>query len=70
MKLQGKSAIVTGGGRDIGRACAVKLACEGAFVAVNFYASSAGAEETVAEIVANGGKAFAVQGDLKGAKTN
>ncbi len=64
MKLQGKSAIVTGGGRDIGRACAVKLASEGANVAINYFSSSAGADKTVAEIVKNGGKAFAVQGDL------
>ncbi|MCJ7872880.1 3-oxoacyl-ACP reductase family protein [Marinovum sp. 2_MG-2023] len=64
MKLQGKTAIVTGGGRDIGRACAVRLAQEGANVAINYFASSAGAEETVAEITAAGGKAIAVQGDL------
>jgi 3-oxoacyl-[acyl-carrier protein] reductase len=64
MKLAGKTAIVTGGGRDIGRACAVKLASEGANVAINYFASSAGAEETVAAIRASGGKAIAVQGDL------
>ncbi|TKA97394.1 glucose 1-dehydrogenase [Cereibacter changlensis] len=64
MKLAGKTAIITGGGRDIGRACAVKLASEGANVAVNYFASSAGADETVAEITAVGGKAIAVQGDL------
>ncbi|WP_171206968.1 SDR family NAD(P)-dependent oxidoreductase [Ruegeria sp. HKCCA0235A] len=64
MRLQGKTAIVTGGGRDIGRACAVKLASEGANVAVNYFASSAGAEETVAEIKKIGGQAFAMQGDL------
>ncbi|MBT0957562.1 3-oxoacyl-ACP reductase FabG [Alphaproteobacteria bacterium KMM 3653] len=64
MKLQGKTAIVTGGGRDIGRACAVMLAREGANVAVNYFASSKGADETVAEIKAAGGNAFALQGDL------
>lgn len=64
MRLQGKTAIVTGGGRDIGRACAVKLASEGVKVAVNYFASSAGAEETVAEIKKIGGQAFAMQGDL------
>ena len=48
MKLQGKTAIVTGGGRDIGSAVAKKLASEGANVAINYFASSAGAEATVA----------------------
>ena len=56
--------IVTGGGRDIGRACAARLASEGANVAINYFASSAGAEETVAEIEKNGGKAIAIQGEL------
>lgn len=64
MKLAGKTAIVTGGGRDIGRAVAVKLASEGANVAINYFASSQGAEETVAQVKAVGGKAIAVQGDL------
>ncbi len=64
MRLQGRTAIVTGGGRDIGRACAVKLASEGVNVALNYFASSAGAEETVAEIKKIGGQAFAMQGDL------
>ena len=64
MKLEGKTAIVTGGGRDIGRACAMALAAEGASVAINYFASSAGAEDTVCEIQKHGGKAFAMQGDL------
>lgn len=64
MKLAGKTAIVTGGGRDIGAAAALKLASEGANVAINYFSSSAGANAVVAEINANGGKAFALQGDL------
>lgn len=64
MKLAGKTAIVTGGGRDIGRAVAVKLASEGANVAINYFSSSKGADEAVAQIQAMGGKAFAKQGDL------
>ncbi|NNE79730.1 MAG: 3-oxoacyl-ACP reductase FabG [Silicimonas sp.] len=64
MKLQGKTAIVTGGGRDIGAAVAKKLATEGASVAINYFASSAGAEATAAEIQDAGGRAFAMQGDL------
>ena len=64
MKLAGKTAIITGGGRDIGAAIATKLASEGANVAINYFASSKGADETVAKILAAGGKAIALQGDL------
>jgi len=64
MKLQNKTAIVTGGGRDIGRACAMRLAAEGANVAINYFSSSAGADSAVEEIKANGGNAIAIQGDL------
>ncbi|SHE88835.1 3-oxoacyl-[acyl-carrier protein] reductase [Litoreibacter ascidiaceicola] len=64
MKLAGKTAIITGGGRDIGRACAIRLAEEGANVAINYFSSSEGADSAVAEITAAGGTAFALQGDL------
>lgn len=64
MKLAGQSVIITGGGRDIGKAAALKLASEGASVAINYFSSSAGADEAVAQITANGGKAFAMKGDL------
>lgn len=64
MNLEGKSAIVTGGGRDIGRACALRLAEAGASVGINFFSSAEGAEATVADIQSAGGKAFAMQGDM------
>jgi len=64
MNLKGKTAIVTGGGRDIGRACVMRLAEAGANVAINYHASSAGADSAAAEITAAGGKAFAMQGDM------
>jgi len=64
MSLKNKTAIVTGAGRDIGRACAERLAAEGANVALSFHASSAGADEAVAAIKAAGGNAIAVQADL------
>ena len=64
MKLKGKTAIVTGAGRDIGLGAALKLASEGAHVAINYFSSSAGADDAVEEITAQGGRAFAMQGDL------
>lgn len=64
MDLNGKTAIVTGGGRDIGRACAMELAARGANVVINYFASADGAESAVAEISASGGKAIALQGDM------
>jgi 3-oxoacyl-[acyl-carrier protein] reductase len=64
MKLKGKAAIVTGGGRDIGLAVALKLASEGASVAINYFSSSEGADKAVEQITAQGGRAFAMQGDL------
>jgi 3-oxoacyl-[acyl-carrier protein] reductase len=67
MNLTGKTAIVTGGGRDIGRACAMRLASEGANVAINYHSSSAGADSAVAEIKKAGGNAFALQGDMTNA---
>lgn len=63
-KLAGRTAIVTGGGRDIGLAVARKLASEGAAVAINYRSSGAGADAAVAEIEAAGGRAFAMRGDL------
>ena len=68
MKLAGQSAIITGGGRDIGLAAALKLADEGASVAINYFSSGAGADEAVEKIKANGGDAFAMQGDLTNQK--
>ena len=64
MKLTGQTAIITGGGRDIGAAVAKKLAAEGANVAISYFESSKGAHSTVADIEAAGGRAIAVQADL------
>ncbi|WP_298918894.1 SDR family NAD(P)-dependent oxidoreductase [uncultured Roseobacter sp.] len=67
LPLADKVAVVTGGGRDIGRACALKLATEGASVVINYHASSDGAESAVATITANGGNAIAFRGDMTSA---
>lgn len=64
MNLTGKTAIVTGGGRDIGRATALRLAQAGAKVAINYYQSEDGANSAVQEITDAGGAAFALQGDM------
>ena len=64
MNLKGKVAIVTGGARDIGRAVSVKLAAEGAKVAVNYFNSKEDADQTLSEIKAIGGEAILVAGDM------
>ncbi|KLJ06351.1 hypothetical protein EMPG_10239 [Blastomyces silverae] len=58
--LKGKFAIVTGGSRGLGRAIAIELARRGASILLTFTSSSAGAEKTVTDITAAGGKAHAV----------
>ncbi len=60
--LSGKSALVTGGSRGIGRAIALALAAHGASVAVNYAANAAAADETVNEIGKD--RATAVAGDV------
>jgi 3-oxoacyl-[acyl-carrier protein] reductase len=62
--LKGKVAVVTGGGRDIGRAVCVKLAKEGANVVVNYFDSEEHGAETVRQVEAVGGKAIAVFADV------
>ncbi len=59
--LEGKTAIVTGASRGIGRAVALKLAEEGAAVVINYNGSADRAEEVKNEIEKNGGKAEVMQ---------
>ncbi len=62
--LIGKSALVTGGSRGIGRACCLMLARAGAKVCVNYRVESPSAELLVEEIEGAGGEAFALAADV------
>jgi pteridine reductase len=62
--LRGRVALVTGGGKRLGRAIALRLADEGADVAVHYGKSEAEAKEVVAEITNRGRRAFALQANL------
>ena len=62
--LAGQTALVTGGGRGIGRAIAVALGEAGAEVVVNYSNSAAAADEVVATITAAGGQAYALQANV------
>lgn len=62
--LKGKTAVVTGGGRGIGKAIALKLAELGANIVINYRSSSKSVEELIKEIEDKGSKAIAVQGDV------
>ncbi len=64
MLLDGKVALVTGASRGIGRAIALRLASEGAKVAINFAGNQKAAEEVKSEIEANGGEAILVQANV------
>src|SRR5689334_12905918 len=67
-ELNGKAAIVTGAGRNIGRAIALALAEGGASVAVVVRSNKAEADAVVKEITAKGGKAIAALADIADAK--
>lgn len=62
--LTGKVALVTGGSRGIGRACAIRLAQAGADVIVNYVTNKSAAMEVAQEIVRAGRKAYVVKADM------
>ncbi|GAA4838419.1 SDR family oxidoreductase [Paenibacillus vulneris] len=67
-KLQGKIALVTGASRGIGRGIALRLAEEGALVAVHYGKRQSQAEEVVRQIQNHGGSAFTVHADFHSLK--
>ncbi len=60
--LTGKTAVVTGGSRGIGRAICLKLAGQGANIVLNFAGNEAAAEETCSQCEVAGGQGFGCQG--------
>jgi 3-oxoacyl-[acyl-carrier protein] reductase len=64
MSLAGQVAIVTGASRGIGRAVALELARQGASVLVNYQRNAAAAEDVVAAITADGGRALPCMADV------
>ncbi|PQP89313.1 MULTISPECIES: glucose 1-dehydrogenase [Paenibacillus] len=64
-RLEGKTALVTGGSRGIGRGIALRLASEGALIAVHYGSRRDAADEVVRMIEEQGGQAFAIGADLQ-----
>src|SRR5258708_18886297 len=63
--LNSKHALITGGSRGIGRGIALKLAEDGARVAIHYYQNESAAKDTLAEIRKRGSDGFIVQADIR-----
>ena len=63
-KLAGRTALITGGAKRLGRACALAMAQEGADVAITFLSSAREAQRTVVDLSACGVRAFALRCDI------
>ena len=64
IKLQGRTALITGAGRGIGRATAIRLARDGARIAINFKGNAEAAAEARRLVEEGGGEATLIQGDV------
>ena len=64
LKLQSKTAVVTGASKGIGAGIALELASAGATVVVNYASDKSGAEAIARSITSGGGRAMAIQGDV------
>jgi len=67
-ELADQVALVTGGGRGIGRGISLELAKAGAAVAINYHRDRTAAEEVAHEIQEHGGQALLVGGDVADAE--
>jgi 3-oxoacyl-[acyl-carrier protein] reductase len=65
MRFDGKTALITGGSRGIGRACVARLAAEGAKVAFVYQSNQAAAESLVAELQSAPAQVQAIQADVR-----
>lgn len=63
-RFSGKTAIITGGSRDIGKAISIAFAREGANVVINYHHNEDAAKDTLAAIEQAGGKAIIAKGDM------
>lgn len=64
MELEGKAALVTGGGRRVGRAIVLELAAAGCDVAIHCHRSKPQAEQLAGQVAASGRRAIVIEGDL------
>lgn len=68
MSVKGRTALVTGGSRGIGRAICLELARQGAELVINYAGNQAAAEETAAAVRKLGGKVHLIQADVSDAQ--
>ncbi len=65
MRFEGKTALVTGGSRGIGRACVARLSAEGAKVAFVYQSNQEAAQSLVSQLQSSPGEVQALQADVR-----